>query len=84
MMLGCDKGRTTKRGVGDDKDDKELMDDEEEKDKIEEVETEMVSQIKWSLLKAWTMWKGRSRGEINDDTSCEYGSSHFIEQIFTL
>ena len=38
MMLGCDKGRTTKRGVGDDKDDKELMDDEEEKDKIEEVE----------------------------------------------
>jgi hypothetical protein len=77
MMLGHDRG-ATKTSAGDD-DDIELMDDEEEEDEMEEVEGDgLTNEVQgFETL-------DNAEGGNDDDTSCEYGSSHFIEHILTL
>jgi hypothetical protein len=59
------------------------MDDEEEEDKIEEVEGDgLTNEV--GGFEGLDDVEGEEQGGNYDDTSCEYGSSHFIEQIFTL
>jgi hypothetical protein len=81
MMLGHD--RATKTSAGDDEDIEELMDDEDEEDGMEEVEGDgLTNEVQgfWDLDNV----EGEEHSGNDDDTSCEYGSSHFIEKILTL
>jgi hypothetical protein len=84
VMLGHDKGSMMKSGTGNDEDDEELTDDEEGEEEIEEVEGDGLMNEVGGFEGIGNSDSVEREGGNDDDTSCEYGSSHFIERILTL